>query len=249
MKNGFSRAERALSQMSNKIERLESVSDSTIKNILTHALENVKPLIRKYLMENFNKSEVGTKSRDNKNSNYKSTGKLKRAIQNIAIELVFKGRTPTLRLAMPSGIADYKSGKSNTSFYKVAASLNHGAVRTPNKTRSVVDLATKTSKMEKRSAIGSKAKRSLKKGLLSGKYNERAQASLAKGRKGIIGGLAVDYGSRKDKAKSVKVDATGASIVVVKPTPFFYLTGGQMKDIDDSFKANAGLMLRDLIGV
>ena len=147
-----------LQAMEKRANALNSINKDVLIRIYTDSANKHRREILGFLRDNLKSSEVGKDDSD-----YKQTGKLASAVMGSTIDVRLNGNTPTLLFSLPAGVAPYKDGKAESNFYKVAASLQYGSVRTPKYKKKV---KTKTGEKEYTfGALGKKAKRKLKFGL------------------------------------------------------------------------------------
>ena len=197
------------------------------------------------------------------------TGNLRRAITNSIVEFHSTTGGGMLRVRMPPSQPPYtdKNNKSSK-FYTVAASLNFGAVIVKKETRTITDLSKGTTKREKRSVIGAKAKRTVKKFALGQAVSGRAINAVEEGmRKGtakerrtskvtgksyqykkgtgrkIIGGFHV--GQATDNGSNVSLSG-GAT--VIKPKKFYYFTEAQKHKLSSFFFARFSELMLEAFG-
>lgn len=221
-------ATKNLSRVEEVMQRASDLPEGIVTGIIRHAARTLKPLVVAAIQRNYARS--GIKNR---------TGKLARALKSIRVDgLIGRGGLPVLRVAMPSGVAPYRDGGKESDFYEVAASLNYGAVRAGMQDRAAVDLPTgRTGASRRVSAVGARAKRTIKAHALGQGASARAISAVERGRKTrtgktIVGGKHI--GNReKETAGSVGLSS---GIVVIKPKWFFRLTPAQRKRIAGEFE-------------
>lgn len=236
---------------------LSNLSIADIQKFSDAAIMPLKDTIIKMLLQNLKASGVGTITPEDK---YSHKGLIKRGVQGSIISAtVGQNKVPKIKVQMPPNMPDYvtesKSGKSHkSSFYVVAGAQSFGAVRVPKERRQVFDLPTGKVKTEKRSVIGAKAKRTVKKYALGQTVSDRAinaveqgqkynaflkkQANSKKKRKApkIVKGFNIGQVA-KETSTSVKMSGTGGA-VIIKPRPFYELTSAQKQEISSKFIIN-----------
>lgn len=108
------KASSGLEKTLSEIQRQASLAESKI-------IEYIRPLIRGFVLANYNKSGIKTQS-----------GKLKNAIENLDVKLILFGKKPRISIFLPASIPDYKENEGGGNFYKAASAVNYGAVRNNN---------------------------------------------------------------------------------------------------------------------
>jgi len=179
----------------------------------------------------------------------KRTGKLQNAIKSSRLFFSLKGKKAKLVAHMPSGISPYKNeakkgGGTTSDFYQVAGALHAGAVIVEKRERDVISTqgnegrgTFKGRRVE--SIIGEKAKRSLKKKMLTGKISKRAQKAIEQGQKRFGGGTVIagrNFGvAGKTSDKSVKSVGGQDKVTVIRPKPFYHFNPGQSSKLSGLF--------------
>lgn len=194
--------------------------------VLRAAAKDVQPMIRSMLRGNLSRAGVRTR-----------TGTLARAVASVVVGInLSKAR---LVYAYPSGIKGYP-GQPN--FYKAAGSVNYGAVHQPQATRPTFDTVTgKVNRFEKRGALGSRAKKTIKQIALGVKASGGTQ-TFRQNRLGQSRTVTIGAGRKNDTSKSVSI---GAGIVVIKPHRFFTLSKAQRAAVRKYFVKRAAQRLAE----
>ena len=196
--------------------------DARKRDIAIEATAEIAPRIRQEVMANFARSGIGH-SPSSAERKYEQKNILQAAVANAFVSLDDRG----IFIRMPPGYPDYVSGKNKTSFYKVANALHHGAVHQTHVRQVKYDLSNsymtkggkkrfKITGYSKRGRLGQKARRNLKRIVLSG------QGGSVK--HGYFGKNTLTVSTKNETAKSV---AVGNGIVIIKPRPYFYLNDAQ----------------------
>jgi len=245
MPSGLSKMDASIDSFMNKLEGMEKLSESNIAAFAHEALKVITPTAKKMLVQNFEKSKVGTLTPSSK---YKHTGKIRSAVSQAIIGMNIDGRKIVITAAMPSGVESFVSSSgAKSDFYTVAGSLNFGAVRVPKERRKKQDLSTGKITVEKQDVIGAKAKRTVKKVALGQavssravnaveegrrfkKFNEKKSGKVAKNPRKSVKGFGVSVVS--ETSSSAK---TTGGAVVIKPRPFFEFTETQKAMLSESF--------------
>lgn len=241
------------------ISNAERLTDGEIANLSMKVVDSIADTARGMLVDNLRESGVGTLTPSDQ---YTSTGKMQEAVSNAIISVRMRGRVPVIVASMPTGISPYANkGGTKSNFYKVAASQSFGAVRTKRERREVFDLPTGRIKVEKKSVIGEKAKRTVKKFALGDAVSERAINSVEEGRvfnrKFKEARLSKEQAKRAKKTEKQRQKAERRSVkgfhigavsketkgsltmsggaVVIKPRPFFRFKPQQQQELTELF--------------
>jgi hypothetical protein len=219
-----------LERLAQQCERLE---EFTAKAKLVHerVTKRLVGSIRAMLAENFSKSGVGTLTPE---AQYHHTGRLRQAAVNSALcEATARG----IRISFGPGFPD--------DVYVRGGALNYGAVRAPMKKMARVDLPTgHILAATKRSVLGARAKRSLKKAAFAGTAVGKRTRSYLEEKQNVVlrrpdkvytrNKGDVDTGSlasRKESDTSVRM----GSVTVIKPHRFFYLNDAQIAELQEQY--------------
>lgn len=202
------------SAFSDKIrERSENGMDpSELQRFAEAAAEDIAPLMRQMLISNYESSEVKTR-----------TGKLLDAVENAAVWVVVRGGRAELRAGLKRG--------AEKKVYVYGNSLEYGSVRAPSKKMALIDLPTGAYKgFSKRSVLGQKIKRTIKKAVLSGKgVGKRVREYLEN-----PSPVAVRRDGRELKRNKGVVDLEN-DVTVIKPKKYFQLSASQKETIAKEF--------------
>lgn len=200
--------------------------------VLNQATDEVKPLMRGMLQQNFAAS--GIQSR---------TGKLAAAVNGAVITRVSSGLKATL-----ANSGSYEDGAHQTSVYRVAGSLNYGAVHQPRPFRRIkqsVKGSTIPDRFGHKGILGDKGKRTIKKIALGQAVSQRALSSAQHGFKGShISRKGVGTEVKNDTAKSVAV----GNMVVLKPRPFFFFSQSQREELARAFRSAVQKRVNQVMG-
>jgi hypothetical protein len=194
------------------------------------AARDVAPMVRGYLLQNFDQSGIGTPYV----KGYKGTGRLRQAVQHSAVFLPLHGK---MRLSMR-----FASGEP-AKVYLYGNALAYGAVRAPRKSMAQYDRSTGAYLGHKTtSVVGARAKRTLKRVAFGGPaLTQREAAFLAQRRVNAVHGQMVNRGAvNVDKGQTdtvTKKSIRMGSVVVLHPRHFFQLSAGQIQAVDAAWTA------------
>lgn len=202
---------RGLDRLRLVYERLEDFQ-RVIDEVHARTARRMTPNVRAMLLESYSAARIGTHTPQEKKKYYKGyrSGELKAAVSAAVVEVTKRG----IRIAMPRGLSE--------KLYSIAGALNYGAVRGPVEVREVRDTVTgAVNSVERRSVLGSRAKRTIKRAFLTGKgLSKRARASLEGGING-----------RNVKRRGV----SSGEITVIPPREFFVLSPSQLNKLAEDY--------------
>lgn len=210
LRSGLSRMDSAIADL-DKLDYTfaQEVDPGTMEDMIQGTFRRfARNQIRQMLLDNFDASPIYKKS----NPRYKRTGKLRNAVRNSSISLIYGENKNKwrIKIAMPPDVEPYKNqsdgqkgGRNKaTGFYQAAGALNYGSVRVPTVERDMVDLPTGTARFKANYApmLGQKARKTVKANALGYQVSAKAMGSLAKGvtmkrtgkTKAIRGGVKLD---------------------------------------------------------
>jgi hypothetical protein len=221
---------RAIERLAQQCERLEEFT-AKAQAIHVRVTRRLVSTIRAMLGENFAKSGVGTLTPEEK---YHHTGRLRQAAVNTALcEATSKGIAISFGPGFPDDV------------YVRGGALNYGAVRAPMRRMARVDLPTgRVLAATKRSVLGARAKRSIKKAAFAGTAVGKRTRSYLEEKQNVVlrrpdkvytrNKGDVDTGSlasRKESDSSIHM----GQVTVLKPHPFFYLTDAQRAELQEQY--------------
>ena len=121
----MSDSERELNEATQLSEEADKAFESLLRNLdrLQKELKSkceafILPRVKGMLRQNLKTSGVKSK-----------TGKLERALNNVTVNVIMGGKKPRIKIWMPGGISDYPKEDGGGVFYRAAASVNYGAVK------------------------------------------------------------------------------------------------------------------------